>query len=337
MRSHRPLALTAVAAASVALAAVPLATATPAGAGQGRAPYTIDSSGPAADAVFPEGVATDGTYFYVGSTTDGTVYRGALGGTTATPFLPGGQDGRTSAIGMKVADGYLFVAGGGTGRFFVYDVDTGELVGSYAVPSTGAPTFVNDVAVAPDGTVYVTDSLRPVLYAVSPDYATDGVETLQVGYDYAGTELVYRDGFNVNGIVASPDGRYLLLAQSNTGTLFRVDRATGEITAVDLGGAKVSGDGLVLRGRTLYAVERAPLDPSQTGPDNVDGRIVEIRLAGDWASGTLLGYTRDETFDDPTTAAFARGRLLVVNSQFGERTAGVTPSTPFTVSSIPVP
>jgi hypothetical protein len=176
-----------------------------------------------------------------------------------------------------------------------------------------------------------------VLYAVSPDYATDGVETLQVGYDYAGTELVYQAGFNVNGIVASPDGRYLLLAQSNSGTLFRVDRETGDITAVDLGGVKVSGDGLVVQGRTLYAVERAPLDPPQTGPDNVDGRIVEIRLSGDWTSGTLLGYTRDETFDDPTTAAIARGRLLVVNSQFGERSAGVAPTTPFTVSSIPLP
>ena len=334
MHTTRRLALTA---ALSALATMPVTAATSADAAQTRPPYTIDSSGPAADDVFPEGVATDGRYFYVGSTTDGTVYRGELGGATATTFLPGGQDGRTSAVGMKVADGYLFVAGGATGRFFVYDVDSRELVGSYAVPATSQPTFLNDVVVAPDGTVYVTDSLQPVLYAVSPDYATDGVETLAVGYAYAGTELVHRPGFNVNGIVASPDGRYLLLAQSNTGTLFRVDRATGDITAVDLAGATVSGDGLVLSGRTIYAVERAPLDPPQTGPDAVDGRIVEIRLSGDWTSGALLGYTRDATFDDPTTAAFARGRLLVVNSQFGERSAQVAPSTPFTVSSIPLP
>ena len=119
--------------------------------------------------------------FYVGSTTDGTIYRGALAGTAATPFLPGGQDGRTSAVGLKVADGYLFVAGGATGRFFVYDLDSGELVGSFPVDPADrrGPTFLNDVAVAPDGSVYITDSLRPVLYRIGPDdYATDGVETL---------------------------------------------------------------------------------------------------------------------------------------------------------------
>ena len=44
-----------------------------------------------------------------------------------------------------------------------------------------------------------------------------------------------------------------------------------------------------------------------------------IRLSGDLGSGTVLGRTTDPTFDDPTTAAIARGRLLVVNSQFGER------------------
>ena len=322
MRSIRLLALP-VAIAAVALMLVPTA---PVSAAVDRAPYTIDSSGPAADAVFPEGVATDERHFYVGSTTDGTIYRGELGGTTATPFLPGGQDGRTSAVGLKVADGYLFVAGGATGRFFIYDVDTGELVGSYQVSAT--PTFLNDVAVAPDGTVYVTDSMQPVLYRVAPDdYATDGVATFEDPIGYAGTELVHQPGFNVTGIVATPDGAYLVLAQSNTRTLFRVDLATEDITAIDLAGATVSGDGLVLLGRTLYAVERV----------GNDGRVVEIRLSGDVTSGTVVGITRDATFNDPTTAAAARGRLLVVNSQFGERSAMVPPSLPFTVSSIPLP
>ena len=89
----------------------------------------------------------------------------------------------------------------------------------------------------------------------------------------------------------------------------------------------MGGDGLVLLGRTLYAVERA----------GADGRVVEIRLSGDFTSGSLIGLTRDATFNDPTTAAFARGRLLVVNSQFGERTAGVPPTLPVTVSTIPLP
>jgi outer membrane protein assembly factor BamB len=294
--------------------------------------YLIDPVGPAADAVFPEGVATDSHFFYVGSTTDGTIYRGDLGGTTATPFLAGGQDGRTSAVGLKVSDGFLFVAGGATGRFFVYDIDSGELVGSFLVDPAPAgdanPTFLNDAVVAPDGSVYVTDSIRPVLYRIGPDgYATDGVETLEVFLEFDGTPLQYEAGFNVNGSAATPDGQYLVLAQSNTRMLFRVELATGDVSPIDLGGALVNGDGLVLRGRTLYAVERP-----QTG----DARIVEIMLSGDLTSGAVISLTTDESFDDPTTAAIARGRLLVVNSQFGARAPGQTPG-PFTVSTIPLP
>ena len=126
-----PTALIAAAAAVV----LTVGLGAPAGAAKAHEPYLIDPSGPAADLVFPEGIATDKHSFYVGSTTDGTIYRGALAGTTATPFLLGGQDGRTSAIGLKVSDGYLFVAGGGTGRFFVYDVASRALVGSFAVPA----------------------------------------------------------------------------------------------------------------------------------------------------------------------------------------------------------
>jgi Cu-Zn family superoxide dismutase len=43
----------------------------------------------------------------------------------------------------------------------------------------------------------------------------------------------------------------------------------------------------------------------------------------------------DKTFMFPTTAALAKGRLLVVNSQFDKR--GGTPDLPFTVSSVKRP
>ena len=39
--------------------------------------YLLDPVGPAADDVYPEGVATHGDHFYVSSTTDGTIYRGS--------------------------------------------------------------------------------------------------------------------------------------------------------------------------------------------------------------------------------------------------------------------
>ncbi|MBE2221272.1 MAG: hypothetical protein IAF02_07015, partial [Anaerolineae bacterium] len=77
------------------------------------------------DAVFPEGVSYDEATgkFYIGSTTDGTLYVGDVNGDLEmTVFSEAGADGRTTAVGTKVDDeGRLWVAGGGTGQLFVYD------------------------------------------------------------------------------------------------------------------------------------------------------------------------------------------------------------------------
>ncbi len=336
MSRSRPLRATAALAAGAlaASASVLLGLAGPVEADKGHSArpvgtftYVIDPVGPAADDVFPEGIAVAGRKFFVGSTTDGTIYRGRLGGRRATPFLAGGQDGRTSAIGLKADDGLLFVAGGATGRFFIYDIDSRSLVGSFAVPNTGAGTFLNDAVVARDGSVYITDSLRPALYRIGPrDYETSGVETLPIFRDFTGSELVYTGGFNVNGIAATRDGKHLILAKSNSADFYRVRVSDKQVRRVDLDGEEVSGDGLVLRGDTLYAVER----------DGDTGFVVKIRVSDNLLSGRVISRTTDPTFNDPTTAAAARGRLLVVNSQFGERAAGVPPG-PFTVSSIKRP
>jgi Cu-Zn family superoxide dismutase len=39
----------------------------------------------------------------------------------------------------------------------------------------------------------------------------------------------------------------------------------------------------------------------------------------------------------PTSLVGARGRLLVVNSQFNRRGPGLSPVLPFTVSVVPIP
>src|SRR5215207_7987534 len=55
------------------------------------------------DAVFPEGVAfeQDTGFFYVSSTTDGTIFRGTLDSPEAEVFLAAGTDGRTTATGLE--------------------------------------------------------------------------------------------------------------------------------------------------------------------------------------------------------------------------------------------
>ena len=98
--------------------------------------------------VYPEGVVYDeGTgNFYVSATADGEIFRGSVGeaGQEAEVFLEGGRDDRTSATGLALdGEGRLFVSGGETGRMFVYDTQSGDLVDSFQ--SDRQETFVNDV------------------------------------------------------------------------------------------------------------------------------------------------------------------------------------------------
>ncbi|GIG39218.1 SMP-30/gluconolactonase/LRE family protein [Cellulomonas phragmiteti] len=320
-----------------AVVALTLATAAPAAAhgpghGPGRGPdlpttYLLDPVGPAADDVYPEGVAARGTDFYVSSTTDGTIYRGNLRHPTATPFLAGGQDGRTMAVGLEVDGRTLLVAGGATGRVWAYDLRTRELTGSWQVAQDGTPTFVNDLTVGPRGDVYVTDSSRPVLYRIDGrERRTTTTALLEPVVSFEGTDFTYDQDINANGLVVSRDGRHAVVAKTRTGELFRVGLADGSVQRIDLGGASVAGDGLLLDGHRLLAAEWT------AGPQSV----VVVRLDRDLRSGTVLSRTTDPSFDDPTTIARAGGSLLVVNSQFATRAAGGTPG-PFTVSRIPVP
>jgi sugar lactone lactonase YvrE len=276
--------------------------------------------------VFPEGVAyrPDTGDFYVGSTTDGTVFRGNVEGgpKEAEVFLEPESDGRTTAIGMEVDDeGRLFISGGDTGRIFVYDTESADLVRRLDTPDAEA-TFLNDVAVTPDGDAYFTDSIRPILFRVTS--TGGGAGEAEPWLNFEGTPAQYEEGFNLNGIDATEDGRYLVAVQSNTGELFRIETQSKEVDEIDLGGKTLAnGDGLLLDGRTVYVVR------------NEQELIVPIKLSGGYISGEVGEPFTDPSFAFPTTLAKTDGRLLVVNSQFDKQEG--EPELPFTVSSVEVP
>jgi sugar lactone lactonase YvrE len=276
--------------------------------------------------VFPEGVAyqSDTGDFYVGSTTDGTVFRGNVEGgpKEAEVFLEPESDGRTTAIGMEVGeDGRLFIAGGDTGRIFVYDTESTDQIRRLDTSDAGA-TFLNDVAVTPDGDAYVTDSLRPVLFRVPS--TVDGVGEVEPWLTFEETPAEYEEGFNFNGIDATEDGRYLVAVQSNTGELFRIDIESKQVVEINLGGETLTnGDGLLLDGRTVYVVR------------NEQALIVAVKLSGEYIRGKVGEPFTDPSFAFPTTIAKTDGRLLVVNSQFDKQEGEA--ELPFTVSSVEVP
>jgi sugar lactone lactonase YvrE len=320
---------TSVRAAIGAVALLTVLTAAPAfaddgRAGGGRSDRTFEYPLPGA-AVFPEGVDTFDRYFYVTSTTNGDVFRGRIRDKdSARVFLPGGTDGRTTAVGIEATDDLLVIAGGGTGTVFVYERDSKRFLGRHTVPNaTGAPTFLNDLAITRDGDVYVTDSARDIVFRIDEDDLDETSEMQEFAVFGADDDPV--GPFNANGIVATRDGRHLIVVQSDTGNLFRVSVGDAAIRPIDLSGATVAaGDGMEIKNRTLYVVR------------NSEGVITELRLRDDFTSGRVVGETRDPSFKFPTTAALDHGRLLVVNSQFNRRETA-NPVLPFTLSSIDRP
>lgn len=286
--------------------------------------YSLPGTG-----VFPEGITADEETFYVTATGDGAVFRGTLGQPEVETFLEGGSDGRTGAAGIDVADddvNRLVIAGGATGTVWIYDTESGELVGTFDNGLGDDATFLNDVAIADNGDAYVTDSRSPTLYRIPADQVRDGAQAgeLETFVDFTGTPFEYGDGFNANGIVEVDDADALVVAQSSTGNLYRVDVDTKDVSPVDLGGETVeNADGLELDDDTLYVVR------------NSDGLISTVDLSDDGTSGRVTGEITDPSFAYPTTVAATEDRLLVVNSQFDER--GGEPVEPFTVSSIPQP
>ncbi|HEV3504182.1 MAG TPA: superoxide dismutase [Actinomycetes bacterium] len=277
----------------------------PATAGAASFPDTIRLP----DGWQPEGIAAGrGTSLYVGSIPTGAVWKGDARTGQGDVLVPP-QEGR-SAIGIKVdRRNRLFVAGGATGRAFVYDAATGADLASYQLAPAGtAVTFVNDVVVTSKA-AFFTDSRNQQLYVLPlgrhgalPDQEEVRVLPLtgELEYTPATTDV------DLNGIVAARGGRVLLAVQSSTGKLFRINPRTGKTREVDLGGAVLTnGDGLLLAGRVLFVVQ------------NRLNQIAVVKLSGSLDRGRLVAELTDPDFDVPTTIAFQAGHLYAVNARFG--------------------
>jgi sugar lactone lactonase YvrE len=263
----------------------------------------------------PEGIAIRHITAYTGSLADGDIYAADLRTGTGERIIEGPG---TPSVGLK-ADfrGRLFVAGGvaGTGR--VYDLRTRTLLKNYTF-TTSATTFVNDVVLTPRA-AWFTDSRQPQLYRVAigrDGRLADQAVTVPLSGEYQHMPNVN----NANGIARTPDGRALLIVQSATGTIFRVDPRTGATRKVDLGGAVMTnGDGLLVIGRTLYVVQ------------NRLNKIAVIELDRAATAGRVVREITSPDFDVPTTVAAFGNRLYLPNARF---TTTPTPDTPYWISAV---
>lgn len=239
--------------------------------------------------------------FFAG-TQDGKLLAIGMDGKVST-FASGG--GLRQMLGLKVdaARRLLWVVNGrypepgapadaGTGGVRAYNLDSGTLVTSVELDERPVLHGFNDMALAPDGRVYVTDS------------ATHAVYTLAAGAREL--KLLLRDSRMTfpNGIVLAPDGRTLYVAHVEGISALDLATKTRSLLPVSADGSVNSIDGLLLHDGVLYGVQNSPYMH----------RIVGAALAADGRSIARVWTVNSRTPAEylSTTAAIADGYLFVI-------------------------
>lgn len=296
-------------------------------------------------AVFPEGIAVDANgNFFVGSLTQGTVFRASLEeGTITTPF---DTEGLRGVVGLTVHDDMLWLChsnptlGVELAQIVGFDLDTGEEVVRHNFPASDTDLeegsgFCNDLDFDADGNLYATDSFGDSV--ANADSGTRNSRIIRVPADdlltpnsaeewlvHASFE-VPSDAFGVNGISVFGDSVFVVVSAG--GAVYEVPiEANGSAGTPDAPPAPNenldSGDGLeVLDADTLLLVQNSQL----------------TRLS--LQNGDVEPLTGDGEFDTLTTFAVFGNTAWVVEGQLNVLFDPATPppELPFRVVRVPIP
>jgi SMP-30/gluconolaconase/LRE-like protein len=251
--------------------------------------FELDDAG-----LVPEGIAYDAASrsFFVGSIAQRKVVRVSEDGAAGDFAVTGGGLDAVLGLAMDSPRRLLYVVSTsgitaqGAERLrnavLAYDVDTRKLMQRYDVPEARQ---LNDVAVAPGGRVFATDSGNGAVYEIAVKGPGPSRIVLPAG-QLRGS----------NGLAASPDGKRLYVAHSTgiavidlaAGAVKRVDNRTRENVAAI--------DGLYQWRGELIGVQNG------TNP----GRVIRITLSRDGEAitqvKTLLSHHHNR-LDEPTTLA----------------------------------
>jgi streptogramin lyase len=254
----------------------------------------------------PEGIEiAGGKTFYVGSTQTGAIYSGSLRTGVGRILIPGAAAGARSATGIEYEHGKLWVAGAAGGTARVYDVKTHALVREYHLAPTSS-TFINDVVVTKDA-AFFTDSQRPVISRIAIGH--DGAPGTLTHVALSGDYHHFAGQFNLNGIVATADGKHLIAVSTAGRKLYLINPATGAAKTIVTGSyTVVNGDGLMLDGKLLYVVQ------------NQSNLIAIFHLSDDLHKAAYITAINDPDLDVPTTIDRVGNRVYAVNARFGTAT-----------------
>lgn len=178
-----------------------------------------------------------------------------------------------------------------------YDLKDGGVLDRFPAPEA---TQLNDLAIAPDGTLYVTDSQTGTLFRKKSDEKSRARALTRFGETGALR--------GANGIAVAADGT--LYVALSTG-IARVDTTTGVPTRLPQPDTVVTGgiDGLYWHGGDLFGVQNV------TNP----GRVIRVALADNGtriAGLTVLQSHHHPDFNEPTTGAIANSALYVIGNSY---------------------
>jgi sugar lactone lactonase YvrE len=243
--------------------------------------------------IFPESLTSskDGTVF-VGSMERNSVYRAAPDSSTAQEWIPSKAHGLQTVLGVFADDetGTLWVcasaSGGRNGAPVVgetalkaFSMRDASFKGSYVFPGNG---LCNDVAIAPDGTLYVTD--------------TTGARVLRLRKGAKALDVWASDAAllaSADGIAILADGAVYVNSYSR-GAIVRIpvqrDGSAGTITRLETSRPLTQPDGMRSVGAaTMLLTEGAGrLDEVTIDGDRAEIKVLKEGLAGPTAV-TLIG------------------------------------------------
>lgn len=272
------------------------------------------------EGLHPEGIEWDAENgrFLVGSFTEGTVFEIADDG-TITPFIE--DEDLITSLGIHIDQetGRLLVTNSevaeepeatGKAQLGIYDLNTGERLHLVDLGSLveGGRHLANDVTSDPEGNAYVTDSLSPVIYKVTPD----GEASI-----FAESEEFASETFGLNGIEYHPDG-YLLVARSEPGALYKIPLDDPKaITQVALDEA-FSPDGILLHPNGNLMV--VAITFNEDGSSNSE--VLEIASDDHWESAAIVQRAPTNPDFSASTITLREGTPYVIYSHFNELFTG---------------
>jgi len=255
--------------------------------------------------VFPEGVDADGASgrIYVASIRHHTVYAVSpdgtwrdlalyraprIGAVLGVRVARGGTSLWVTTVGLPQMRDYTPADSSLAALLLVRAAD-GTIERRWDLPDDGNLHVLGDLAVGPAGDVFMTDSRQPVVYRLRP--GADSFETVR--------HPLFR---SLQGAAATPDGRFLYVADYSHG-LLRIELRTGAVVRLtDAPGTTSLGvDGLLLDRHSLIGVQnglspariaRFTLTPDGVGISRVDVLDRQPGVADEPTIGTLLdgGY-----------------------------------------------